>query len=328
MIDFASALWNQRLEVQRAQDRLVQLHKVVNRPIDLNLGQWVQLYAFCLEFAPDLIVELGRGWGNSTCLFTEAANRLGTARVVSIGNDSERTWSVKTAPRLREVLPAPWFERLEVVHQDIFNTDFSRILAQGARVFFFWDAHGHELGRHLLAEVLPLLTSRAHIIVVHDIADSRYCTPEPDYVSDDGQPQTWLGPLVGPFEELIPLYDFLSRNRIVFDTPNHALHRQVLSDVERCAELQRLWGEDFPKPTPLEVGHWIYFNLNNREGHGRVVFPPSLSPEQNPAAMPGELGALRQQVVELKARLTRLERVLGPVRNVRNGLRRLVGRAF
>jgi len=327
VIDFASALWNQRPEVRRAKDRLVQMHKIVNRPVDLNLGQWVQLYAFCLEFAPDLIIELGRGWGNSTCVFTEAANRLGTGRVVSVGNDAERTWILQTAPRLREVVPAQWFDALEVVQQDILNTDFSRVLAKGTRVFFYWDAHGHELGRYLLAEVLPMLAPRAHIVVVHDINDSRYCAPEPNYVSDNGPPQTWLGPLVGPFDELIPLYDFLSRNRIAFDTPNHSLHKRLLSDAARRSELQQAWGEDFPGPSPLEVGSWIYFDLHTREGRDRVVFPPSASGGSD-VAVPGEMESLRQQVVELKARLTRLERVLGPVRNVRNGLRRLVGRAF
>ncbi len=52
MIDLASALWNQRFEIQRAKDRLTQLHKIVGRPVDLNLGVWIQLYAFCLEYSP------------------------------------------------------------------------------------------------------------------------------------------------------------------------------------------------------------------------------------------------------------------------------------
>ena len=38
-----------------------------------------------------MIVELGRGWGNSTCVFVESARTTG-ARVVSIGNDGENAW--------------------------------------------------------------------------------------------------------------------------------------------------------------------------------------------------------------------------------------------
>lgn len=323
MIDFASALWNQRFEIQRARARLTQLHRIVGRPVDLNLGQWIQLYAFCMEYSPDVVVELGRGWGNSTCVFTEAANRLRTTRVVSIGYDSERTWSVQTAPRLGAVVPASWFDVLEVMHNDILQTDFSPILARDSRTLLFWDAHGHNLARYLLAQVMPILATRDHVVVVHDIADSRYADPGPTYGSDDGLSQTWLGPLVGPFDELIPLYDFLSRNRIAFDSPNHSMAQRLLNDPQRCAELQRLWGDDFPTPSPLEVSSWIYFDLHHRERRDALVFPPR---NQEHDTMPGELAALRRQVDELNARLARLEPILGPLRAARNGLRRLVGR--
>ncbi len=269
-----------------------------------------------------MIVELGRGWGNSTCVFTEVANRLQTTRVVSIGYDSERAWTAQTVPRLRAAVPPPWFDVLEVMHNDILQTDFSPILTRDSRTLVFWDAHGLDLARYLLAEVMPVLATRDHVVVVHDVTDSRYADPGPTYVRDDGLTLTWLGPFVGPFDELIPLYDFLSRNRIAFDSPNHSMSQRLLNDAQRCAELQRLWGEDFPIPTPLEAGSWIYFDLNHRERRHGLVFPP----RNQEYAVTGDLAALRREVVELNARLARMELIVGPLRAARNGLRRLIGR--
>lgn len=300
---------------------MVQFSEIVNRPGDLDLGQWVQLYAFCLEFSPDLIVELGRGYGNSTCVFTEAANRLSTARVVSIGYDAEQTWSTYTAPRLVSVVTAQWFEPLRVLHQDILETNFSSIFATGKRIFLFWDAHGHRLAQHLLAEVLPLLQAKEHIVVVHDIADSRYFDPEPAYAYKNGPPLTWLGHLVGPFEELILLYDFLSRNRIAFDTPNHSLDQQVLHDIEKRAEIQRSWGDDFPSPAPLETGYWIYFDLNHRQRHQEIAFPSSAQLRQQETELREELEVLRGELAAARATLARVEPVLRPLRWLRGMVR-------
>src|SRR5262249_60970035 len=82
----AQAYWEQRRALREADGRLVALEEAVNAPRDLSPNQWAQLLAFALEFRPTLILELGRGLGNSTCVFTEAANRLpgGFCRVLSL----------------------------------------------------------------------------------------------------------------------------------------------------------------------------------------------------------------------------------------------------
>jgi hypothetical protein len=57
MMDLATALWNKRQARSRAKERLAMLlHCVVDSPGDLIWEHPCQLYAFCLEFAPDLIV--------------------------------------------------------------------------------------------------------------------------------------------------------------------------------------------------------------------------------------------------------------------------------
>ena len=88
MIDFASSLWNRRKDLLDSKERLRDLCKTVGHFEDLRFSDWVKLYALTLEFSPDLIIELGRGRGNSTCLFTEAVNKTGKGKVVSIGYDS------------------------------------------------------------------------------------------------------------------------------------------------------------------------------------------------------------------------------------------------
>ena len=109
-MDLATALWNKRQAVSRAKERLAMLHRVVDSPDDLDLGTSIQLYAFCLEFAPDLIVELGRRYGNSTCVFTQAANELGNTKVLSI--DYDPGWSNRTVSRLKKAVSPEWFDPL------------------------------------------------------------------------------------------------------------------------------------------------------------------------------------------------------------------------
>lgn len=52
-------------------DRWTWLIDTMQRPGDLAPHQWISLAAFALDFQPDLIIELGRGYGNSTAMFLE-----------------------------------------------------------------------------------------------------------------------------------------------------------------------------------------------------------------------------------------------------------------
>src|SRR5262245_22183271 len=104
------AYWNQRARLAADRDRLMLLSRAVSWPSGMTLYQYSQLIASCLEFSPDLILELGRGYGNSTCAFTEAANLLGGAshtRVLSLCNTGE--WVTRTVPALRSVVDNDWF---------------------------------------------------------------------------------------------------------------------------------------------------------------------------------------------------------------------------
>ena len=86
----------------------------------------------------------------------------------------------------------------------------------------------------------------------------------------------------GAIRRGMPLYDFLSRNHINYDTPRHSLSREFGGNLEKRAELQNCWGPDFPSPTPLDAGGFVYFDLNDRRTEGRtwdLVFPEFKSPD-------------------------------------------------
>jgi len=260
--DLAEALWNQRDRVLEASNRLLEYRRVVASPADLTEAQYHQLYAMTLDLAPDLVVELGRGYGNTTAVFTEAANAIG-ARVVSVSFDNERGWSTRTAPRLRELVPETWFEPLTIIEQDIMELDFRDLLGAARRVLLWWDAHGDELGRFVLAEIVPLLAERENVIAVHDVHDVRFERVERDYVRTDGWPTYWQGHLSSAFDEIVPLYDFLSRNDISWLSAAESVHdaaRDGLSLADAFAALGTA--------SPARGGGWIWFTAA-----GDLVYP-------------------------------------------------------
>ena len=174
----AQAYWRQRAAVREATSRLVALQEAVDHLSNLSPPQWAQLLAFALEFRPTLILELGRQLGNSTCVFTEAANRLpvGSCRVLSLCRSDD--WEARTAPRLRGIVPPEWFSPLRAELADILTWDYRSLIRADDRVLVFWDAHGFEIAECVLGEILPLLADRPHVVAMHDLSDARYLAPE------------------------------------------------------------------------------------------------------------------------------------------------------
>src|SRR3989344_2932202 len=103
-----SAIWAQRLKLQKSKLRLRQLANAVGHISDSSLAQYVQMFAITLEFNPDLIIEFGRGMGNSTAVFTEAANQLSNCRVISVCLSND--WQNQTSRRIAKIVPKDWFD--------------------------------------------------------------------------------------------------------------------------------------------------------------------------------------------------------------------------
>jgi hypothetical protein len=265
MITPAQAYWNQRHALAKSRDRVEMAAQSINRFSDLSLFQWAQLMAMALEFHPDLILELGRLKGNSTCAFTEAANLLAphSSRVLSICNSPD--WGVETRPRLGRILPATWFEPLTTEKADILTFDFARVLAGANRVLIFWDAHGFEVAECVLGGILPLIATRPHVVIMHDMSDARYAGSD-DYQGmglwnglSAGKRRMRLGNIDSAVAQAIAILDFTTRNKLTLDSADHSYHSELTND--QCAEMERLLGEMFSLSA-----HWFWFSLNERSG--------------------------------------------------------------
>ena len=128
------ALWNQRETLAGLGNRFRALSAAVGRPTDLNLYQWAQFAGFAFEFRPDLIVELGRGMGNSTCCFLEVANLLGgmrACRVTSLCLSED--WFESTVPRLQKVASPEWFEPGDIQVVNLLDYDIKTLLQNARR---------------------------------------------------------------------------------------------------------------------------------------------------------------------------------------------------
>src|SRR5688572_29908639 len=124
----AQAVWNHRHFLAQQANRFRELVQVIHqvsedRIPDMSLPQWTSLLAFVLEYEPDLIIELGRDFGNSTCCFLEAASHLRSpCRVVSLCRSG--LWSEKAAPKLELHCSPEWFARGTILQGDFTTIDF------------------------------------------------------------------------------------------------------------------------------------------------------------------------------------------------------------
>lgn len=219
-----------------------------------------------MDFAPDLILELGRGKGNSTCAFTEASNlHGGRSRIVSLClSDS---WERETLPRLRKIVPEDWFKPLQALREDILEFDYERALSGAKRMLIFWDAHGFDIAECVLGEIMPIVAPLEHLVIMHDLSDTRYCSEEQlgygGYGlwkgNDWSGPRLKLGIIDSAVEQSVAALDFTTRNHITLDSADHSF-RTGLSAAQQ-AEMRQTLGELFDTQ-----GHWFYFSLNERPG--------------------------------------------------------------
>lgn len=284
----SQAYWNQRQAIVEAKERLLALSAAIDKPGDLLPHQWAQLYAMTLEFKPDLVLELGRGHGNSTCAFTEAANRLGGVSVLSL--DTDPLWSSKLA-RLRQVVPEAWFGPLRAPLADILSFDYATAFASAKRVLVFWDAHGYDVAECVLGGILPLLQAKEHLVVMHDLSDARYMAPQAAtgygpamYKGGNaGEPKLRLGHVISGVEQAIAITDFAARNGLELHSADHDLHTNL---AHRSAEMHGLMGEMFS----LQA-HWFYFSLSGLHTLHTLHFPP-FHPPARPAGLAAALRRL------------------------------------
>lgn len=274
----ASTLWNQRYTVQELLPAFRTLRRIINSPGDLFLHQWVELAAVVLDYEPDLIIELGRGDGNTTACFLEAINRLGghqKCQLLSLCR--QPNWREQTRGRIEQSF-APsddWFAPGIIEETEITDFDIKPHLNGASRCLVFWDAHGTEVAEWVLSELMPPLSSRSHRVIMHDLSDSRYDTVvcDRDYgglgiwttsnkdgvESGSNEERVFLGPIVSKVSQSIAAIDFTTRNNIELHSASESYFTEIGDSKERLNELRTILGVDASR---LDA-HWFWFTLED-----------------------------------------------------------------
>lgn len=275
LVSPATALWNQRETIVDLRERFEVLGAAVGRLSDLTLFQWAGIAAFALEFQPDLIIELGRGRGNSTCCFIEVANRLGGAsscRVVSLCLSDD--WFSATLVRVNPLVPPEWFAPADVRVCDILACDIPALLKGAQRPLIFWDAHGFEVAEWVLGRLLPQVADKSHRVLMHDMCDTRFEAAVPEYGemglwkgTNGEDPSFVLGHIFTRVAQAISIVDFTARNRLPLHSAAESLHHEIAGDATKRDELKRLLGDEM---FSLQA-YWYWFTLN--EAPGALTFP-------------------------------------------------------
>ena len=188
-----------------------------------------------------------------------------------------------------------FFECLDVRHGDIRDVEFTTIVGNASRVMLWWDAHGGDLANFILGEPLPVLKQRDALVGIHDISDALYDGPTTEYRRQDGEPSIWMGDLVSPFEEIIPLFDFLSRNRIDYTTPQRSLAAMRENDEAAWHDLTETLRPH--AADALREGGWIYFNLDRAGAFPSYVRDVNAAIEGEPTGATTRLRSLVASVL-------------------------------
>lgn len=277
--DVARHYYEQRGAIAADLPRLRELMAAIDNPNDLSPAQWAQWYSVALGFRPDLIIELGRGRGNSTAVFGQAAARLGDTRVVSLCMSPD--WDELSRPRLQKVVDQSWLDRIDARVVDILAVDYAEVLGNAKRVLLVWDAHGFEIAELVLGDFLPRLAGRSHLVLMHDISDNRYSGAPRSY---EGQPlwkgshwqqrtQSWgsrvnIGWMNSVQDQVIALADFSARNDLAIGSADHEYATYFSAQPEYRDEMARLLGAEFFSLT----AHWAFLSLEGRQPP--FHFPP------------------------------------------------------
>jgi hypothetical protein len=283
----ACAIWNNRGRLAAFIGELREVRSVLQQamggPRDFLRQQWLQVASIVYDFKPDLIIELGRAYGNSTCAMAVAAKMLRPqpCRIVSLCQSD--LFNRVSRPHLKAHLRDPSIlAAVEPLESDILAYDFEPAIASAQRVFIFWDAHGYEVAHAILTGLMRKLQERPHLALVHDMADLRYFSDDFRRYGNDADwlaygsaaPKYILGDVGSQYDEGIALVDFLGRHRIGFYSAESS-YFSGLTEAQ-VSELDALFGADFSR-----FGFWYYFSLN--DGCGRTLsFPPMPQAPQTP----------------------------------------------
>jgi hypothetical protein len=285
-VGFASqAIDRQKASVAADLDLMANLFRRVNCPSSFSFRQWCHFSALILEFRPDVVLEIGRSLGGSTTAMTQAVQHLEHTKVKSwcITDD----WTKETVPKLRDLVPPGWFDRLEAYRADVHDVDFTDHVRDASRVFFFWDSFHHRVNERVFTHLLPLLAEKAHIVAVHDVSDNRYASgglksyegkgyyrnEDEFYAFPNQTARLNIGWVNTVTNGALPILDFCYRNNIELHSVDHELFEDIVRDETKLNQIRACLNErvGLPEAAFHPPHDFAYFSLN--EARGPYQFP-------------------------------------------------------
>ena len=291
-VDPGLALWNQRHNVKDALPRLEAFLKalldcshMVMQPED-----YATIFATVLEYKPDLVIEVGRNFGNTTCILTEAVQSLPGTTVLSICLTNH--WESTTLPAIKSLTSADWLRRLDARVMNVMDLDIAEVLKGKRRVFFLLDAHGWDVAEYMLSAVMPELVRRDHMLFIHDVifprhfADvyEKYFPDSPSRPSDGmegyGRRGIWRGEetpdqlvflngLAGSYPEFVAFVDFVNRNKLELHAVETSVRREIEDQADRRREMLGLLGDAMYAPS----SGFAWFSLRAVDDPSALKFP-------------------------------------------------------
>ena len=292
----AQAFWNHREWLRDQGGFILDLSAAIGCPSNFTPYQWAQIAAFTREFRPDLILELGRRFGNSTACFIQAANSLGNQKCQILSLCLSDDWQRATFPKLQTLIPAKWFAAADIRQSNILTCDIARGLKQAQRILVFWDAHGFHVAEWVLGELLPKIVAKPHVVIMHDLSDTRYVETSRSYGEaglwkgmNDSEAGMFIGHIYSRVGQAISISDFATRNNLPLHSADESFHQELAGDAEKCEVLRRDLGEELFQTQC----HWFWFSLSGRDEE--VTFPKFAAPA-GPVALARDCEELRAEL--------------------------------
>ncbi len=235
--------------VETAARRLEPLVRLIDAPDELAFSDWLMLYALAMQHRPGHIVEIGRGFGSSTCVFVEVAHALG-ADVTSYDLAGGR-WAA-TLPRAIQAMGEGWLARLTLAGGDFTQVRPEEVLPGEGRTLLFWDAHGRDIGRQIITCIFPRLGPE-DLTIVHDVSDFS------SRLIQGGSARWRFGSFYSLFDELPILHEYWQRHGTRVRSPASDAAAVMAIPSDTWARLTLRLPAD-ARPLIGRGGHWVYFS--------------------------------------------------------------------
>jgi hypothetical protein len=238
-----------------AVERLRPLYRMMDFPEEMPFSDWLMLYSLTLQHGPRRVVEIGRGFGSSTCVFAEAAHALGASFV---SYDLEHGQWAATLPKVVRMMGKGWLPREGLAGVDFMLVHPKQVVPGGERTLLFLAPHDRDHASHIVTHIFPRLGPE-DLIIVRNVTDFGSGLIE-------AVPVQWcFESYCSPFESLAVLHEYWQGHNTPVRSParDAAPMMTVPSDT---------WAR-FSVRLPLEArpligrgGHWVYFCLDSAKG--------------------------------------------------------------